>query len=74
MLDRADLLVVVEIGADEGVAAFDVLTEVGQGAFVNELELFEAFLGFFFEYFEEQWEFGDFDGLGVDVYAVDVVE
>ena len=34
----------------------------------------EGLAGFAFEAFEEEIEFGDFDGLGVEVDAVDVVE
>ena len=34
----------------------------------------EGFSGFAFEAFEEERELGDFDGLVVDVDAVDVVE
>jgi hypothetical protein len=66
---------VVEIGADEGVAAFDVVAEIGEGAFGKgaEEEL-ERLLGFAFENFEEEREFGGFDGLGVDIDAVDVGE
>src|SRR5436309_1686025 len=75
VLEQRALVVFVEFGADEGVAALDVAGEVGQGTFVEELELvFEALLRFAFENLEEQRELGDLDSLEVDVHAEDVVE
>jgi hypothetical protein len=70
------LLSVVEVRADEGVAAFDVGTEVGEGAvFVEDLKLmFDGGAVGVFEDFEAEGEFRYFDGLGVDIDAVNVVE
>jgi hypothetical protein len=56
----------VEIGADEGVAALDVVAEVGEDALVDELAL-DALGGLAFEDFEEEGELGDFHGLAIDV-------
>ncbi len=74
-IQEAGLLAGIEIRADERVAALDVATEVGEGALLEETELLtDGLLVFAFEHFEQQGELGDFDGLGVDVDAVDVVE
>ena len=40
VIKEAQLLVLVEIWADEGVAAFDVVAKIGKGAFAEELEIF----------------------------------
>ena len=75
VIEQGHLLLLVEVGADEGVAAFDVVAQVGQGAFVEQAQDgLQALLGFAFEDFEEQGEFGGLDGLVVDVHAEDVVQ
>ena len=75
VVEEAHLLVFVKVRADEGVAAFDVVAEVGEGARAEELEvLADGFFGFTFENFQQKAQLGDFDGLAVDVHAVDVVE
>ena len=51
------------------------MTEIGQGAFAEEaLTKAEGFAGFAFEAFEQEIQLGDFDGGGVEVHAVDVVQ
>jgi hypothetical protein len=70
VVEEGQLLAVEEVGADEGVAAFDVGAEIGEGAFFGEEG--EVFLAF--EDLEEQGEFGDLDGLRVDIDAEEVVE
>jgi hypothetical protein len=75
LLLRAELLPCVrfvDVGGDEGVAALDVVAEVGEGAFVEEEEVVDGLGGFAFEASEQEGEFGDLDGLGVEVYAEDV--
>lgn len=69
------MLVFVEVGADEGVTALDVVTEVGEDALAlaDEVAL-ELLLGLAFEDFEEEGELGHLDGLAVDIDAVDVIE
>ena len=75
LIDHGHLLLLVEVGANEGVAAFDVVAQVGQGAFVEEAQDgLQALLGFAFEDFEQQGKFRRLDGLGVDVHAEDVVQ
>src|SRR4030065_915207 len=62
-------------GADEGIAALDVVPQVGQGAFVEEEELGGQRLSrLSLQDLEEERELGALHGLGVDVHAVDVVE
>jgi hypothetical protein len=66
---------IIEVGADEGVAALDIVSEVREDAlaFSDEVSL-ELLLGFAFEDFEKKGKLGDFDGLGVDIDTMDVVE
>ena len=69
------LLLVVEIGADEGIAALDVVLEIGENAlaFLDPVELTDL-IGLAFDDFEEEGELGHFDGLRVDIDAVNVVD
>lgn len=72
-VDADDLLFVGQklagkvVPADEGVAAADVVAEVGQDAVETKGEL----TGFALEQFEQEGELGDLDRLGVDIDAVD---
>ena len=69
------MLLLVEVRADEGIAAFDVVAEVRQSAFVEKTEDgLEALLGFAFQDFEEQRQLGRLDGLAVNVHAEDVIQ
>ena len=71
VVEQRHLLLLVEVRADEGVAALDVVAEVGQGAFVEQAQDgLEALLGLAFQDFEQQRELGGLDGLGVNVHAV----
>ena len=66
---------VVEIGADQRVAALDVASEVGQHAFAVEEPALrvDRFLRLALQHFQQQRELGHLDGLRVDVDAEDVV-
>lgn len=55
------------VPADEGVAAADVVAEVGQDTVETKGEL----TSFALEQFEQEGELGDLDRLGVDIDAVD---
>lgn len=55
------------VPADEGVAAADVVAEVGQDAVETKGEL----TSFALEQFEQEGELGDLDRLGIDIDAVD---
>ncbi len=71
VVERGEIRLGVKIGADEAIAALDVVAEVGEDAVEIELPAAE-FAGFAFEDFEEQRKLGDLDGLGVDIHAVEV--
>ena len=75
LVEHVELGVVVEVGADEGVAAADVAGEVGEDAlaFGEEVAL-DDLVGLAFEHLEQEREFGDLDGGGVDIHAVDIGE
>src|ERR1035438_8742259 len=75
VVEQGHLLLLVEVWTDEGITAFDVVTEVRQGTFVEQTEDgLKALLGLAFKDFEEERELGCLDGLAVDVHAEDVVQ
>ena len=64
-----------KIGTDERVAAFDVVAEVGQGAFVEQFELsYQRLLGLAFQHLQQERQFGDLYGLRVNVHAVNIIQ
>ncbi len=65
----------IEIRTNEGVAALDVMGQVGQGTLTEHAELFaDRLFAFTLQHLEQQGELGDLDGLGVDIHPVDMVE
>ena len=71
---QADLFVLVKVRTDEGVAAFDIVTQIRQRAFAPHLELArQRILVFSFEDLEQEAELGHFHGLAIDVHAVNIV-
>jgi len=74
VVEQGHLLLLVEIRADEGVAAFDVVAEVGQGVPERAGRWSGASARSRLPALEEQGELGHFHRLGVNVHAVDVVQ
>ncbi len=75
LIHQTQILLIVEVRADEGVAAFDVVTQIGQGAFVEHGHLAaQRILRFIFQHLEQQGELGHFHRLLVNIHAVDVIE
>lgn len=69
------MLVVIEVGADQGVAALDVVSQVGECPLPPELHLaLQAVLVLVLQDLEQEAELGHLDRLAVDIDAVDVVE
>jgi len=54
-VEKACLLSFIEIGADKGIAAFDVVPQVGQGAFLKQFEcLADCFGVFVFQHLKKE--------------------
>ena len=73
--EQREFGLLVKIRADERVAAFDVVAQIGQRAFRKEPEDgLERLAGLAFQHFQQQRELGDFHRLRVNVHAVNVGE
>ena len=65
----------VEIRADEGVAAFNIMVKVRQHAGVQYFQLAgNGLLAFAFKHFQQQRKLCDLHGLRVNVDAVNIIE
>ena len=74
-VEKEHLFVVIEVRANERIAAFDVVYKVRKDALAlaDPVALFDL-VGFAFDDLEQQGKLGNLYGLRVDVNAEDVVE